>query len=98
MSSLFFDAGRYVLIFIFLIGFSLTFHLVITIDFLKTKQPDLIKTGYLLSLTLIYIVNLSVIALILSLIFPDISFLNFIRTSLESACNIYSAIVRQFFM
>jgi hypothetical protein len=88
LSSLFFEVGRYVLIFIFLVGFTLAFHLVITIDFLKTKQPDLVKTGYILSLSLIYMVNLSILALILSLIFPDISFLNFIQGSFESALNI----------
>jgi len=98
ISSLFFDVGRYVLIFIFLVGFTLTFHLVITIDFLKTKQPDLVKTGYILSLTLIYMVNLSILALILSLIFPDISFLNFIQGSFQSGLNIYSVLVKQFFM
>lgn len=98
ISSLFFDVGGYVLIFIFLVGFTLAFHLVITVDFLKTKQPDLVKTGYILSLTLIYVVNLSILALILSLIFPDISFLEFIQSSFESALNIYSAAVKQFFM
>lgn len=98
VSSLFFDVGRYNLIFIFLIGFSFAFHVVITIDFLKTKQPDLIQTGYLLSLTLIYIVNFSILALILSLIFPDISFLDFIQGSFQTALNIYSAVVKQFFM
>lgn len=98
LSSLFFDVSRYVLIFIFLVGFSLAFHLIITIDFLKTKQPDLVKTGYLLSLTLIYIVNLSLLALILSLIFPDVSFVNFIQGSVQRALNIYAAVVKQFFM
>lgn len=97
VSSVFVDTSRYVLPFIFLVGFTMAFHLVITIDFLKTKQPDLIKTGYLLSLTLIYMVNLSILTLILSLIFPDVSFLNFIQGSFQSAVNIYTAVVKQFF-
>ena len=98
ISSLFFDVGRYVLIFIFLVGFTLIFHLVITIDFLKTKQPDLIKTGYILSLNLIYIANIFILALILSLIFPDTSFVNFIHSSVQKTNSIYSAIFRQFFL
>lgn len=98
ISALFFDLGRYVLTFIFLVGFSLAFHLIITVDFLKTKQPDLIKTGYILSLSLIYMVNISILGLILSLIFPDISFLDFIQNSIQSAFNIYAAVVKQFFM
>lgn len=98
ISALFFDVGRYVLTFIFLVGFSLAFHLIITVDFLKTKQPDLIKTGYILSLSLIYMVNISILGLILSLIFPDISFLDFIQNSIQSAFNIYAAVVKQFFM
>ena len=98
ISSLFFEVECYVLIFIFLVGFTLIFHLVITIDFLKTKQPDLIKTGYILSLTLIYMANVFILALVLSLIFPDISFINFIQSSVQKTNSIYSAIFRQFFL
>ncbi len=60
-------------LFFFLIGFSLTFHVVMTVDFLKTKQPDLLKWGVPFSVGLIYLVNLLVIIVVVGFVFPEVS-------------------------
>ena len=83
--------------FLFLVGFTLVFHFVMTVEFLKTKQPDLIKSGYLFSLALIYLANISVAALIMNLIFPEISFKSYLNTSCAVAKDIYISVFHQLF-
>lgn len=83
--------------FLFLIGFSLAFHFVMTVEFLKTKQPDLIKSGYLFSLALIYLANISVAAFIMNLIFPDVSFKSYLNTSYVVAKDICISVFNQLF-
>ena len=55
--------------FIFILGFSIAFHFLMTLDSLRIEQPDLAKNGHLFSLTLIYLVNLIVLAVLLGLLF-----------------------------
>lgn len=83
--------------FLFLLGFSLMFHFVMTVEFLKTKQPDLIKSGYLFSLALIYLANISVAAFIMNLVFPEVSFKSYLNTSYAVAKDIYISIFNQLF-
>lgn len=56
--------------FVFLIGFTLAFHMVSTIEILKIRQPDIMKSGYFFSIMTVYILNVIVISFIFSLIFP----------------------------
>ncbi len=83
--------------FLFTLGFTLVFHFVMTVEFLKTKQPDLIKSGYLFSLALIYLANISVAAFIMNLIFPEVSFKSYLNTSYVVARDTYIAIFNQLF-
>ena len=96
--SLFRDVSSFTPHFLFLVGFSLTLHLVMTIDSLKIKQTDIFKTGYLFSVSLIYILNLLLVSFILSLVFQDFSFSILFRTSLDGAGNIYYAIYEYLFL
>jgi len=63
--NLIFGKGAFRNEFIFLVGFTITFHVVLTVDFLKTHQPDLKQTGTLWSISIIYLVNLLLVTLIL---------------------------------
>ncbi|MFA5500293.1 MAG: hypothetical protein WC404_04350, partial [Candidatus Omnitrophota bacterium] len=45
-------------VFLFLIGFTLAFHLVSTVEIMKIKQPDIIKSGYVFSIVMVYIINI----------------------------------------
>jgi len=71
--------------FIFAVGLTLCFHIIMTIEFLKVKQPDITKSGYLFSILLIYIANISLLALIFGFIFPDFSSLEFFRSGFSGA-------------
>jgi hypothetical protein len=85
-------------LFLFAIGFTLMFHIVLTIDFLKIKQTDLLHAGYLFSICLIYIVNLIVIGFIFSMLFQNMIFMKFLQDSYLKTKDIYSGIFHQLFL
>ena len=71
----------YVQIYIFLLGWTISFHYFMTVHSLRIEQPDLSENGYLFSLTLIYLINLSIIALLLGILFKQVEILGFFRQS-----------------
>ena len=75
-----------------MLGFTLIFHFIMTIEMIKKKQPDIIKTGYIFSGNLIYIVNILILALILSVLFKEVSFGAFLSSSILKTKDIYSII------
>ncbi|MBU4377143.1 MAG: M50 family metallopeptidase [Candidatus Omnitrophica bacterium] len=84
--------------FLFLLGFTLAFHIIMTIDVLKTKQPDLVKAGYLTSGIIIYAINVIVIAGILGLMTSGFSFTEFMRDAWTLTADIYKKIYAQLFI
>ncbi|MBN2097785.1 MAG: M50 family metallopeptidase [Candidatus Omnitrophica bacterium] len=98
LSSLFRDVSAYTPHFLFLVGFSLTLHLVMTIQSLKVKQSDILKTGYLFSVSLIYVLNMLLVSLILSAVFKDFSFAVFFRSAVERSGSIYYSIYQYWFL
>jgi len=93
----FWDIRDYISVFLFAVGLTLTFHFVMTVEFLKTKQPDLVKSGYLFSIVLIYLINLSIAALILNFVFTDFSFKTYIANAYDFGKEIYLWLFRQMF-
>ncbi len=84
--------------FLFFLGFTLSFHIIMTIDALKTKQPDLVKAGYLSSGIIIYVINVIVIAGILGLMTNGFSFTEFMSDTWNLTAEIYKKIYAQLFM
>lgn len=95
--SQFYDMSTFSNEFIFLIGFTMSFHLFMTIEVMKIKQPDIVKTGYLFSILFIYTANVFVLFLVLSFIFKDISFVYFIKKTLFLLKDMYSNILGKLF-
>lgn len=93
----FWNIRDFIGVFLFAVGLTLTFHFVMTVEFLKTKQPDLIKSGYLFSIVLIYLINLSIAALILNLVFADFSFKTYVLNTYEFGKEMYLWLFRQMF-
>ena len=83
--------------FVFLIGFTLAFHIISTIEVMKIRQPDIVKSGYLFSIIFVYVLNLVVISLIFSMLFPSFAAKNFFLDAWVSSKHMYVAIVRQLF-
>ena len=84
-------------LFVFLIGFALAFHMISTIEVMKIRQPDIVKSGYFFSIVMVYVLNIVVISVIFGLIFPSFSVKKFFVESWTSARYVYVAIVRQLF-
>jgi len=96
--TFFIDITRYYGTFIFLVGFTLMFHLAYTAESMKDKQSDLIKAGYFSSIAFIYITNLIVAFLIISLFFKDVSFVDFISKVYEKTKFFYWSFWKQLFL
>ena len=85
-------------LFFFLIGFFLTFHIVMTVEYLKMNQPDLLGLGGFLSLELIFLANLLVIIIVLAFVFPEVSpkdyFLNAVGATLSTYHRLFDQLFR----
>lgn len=84
-------------IFIFLIGFTLAFHVISTVEVMKIRQPDIMKSGYLFSIVMAYVLNILVISLIFELLFPSFSGKKFLLDAWLLSKGSYAAIVKQLF-
>ncbi len=83
--------------FVYLIGFALALHVVMTIEVMKTRQPDMMKSGYLFSIVAVYVLNIIIIAGLFGLIFHSFSTKKFFVDSFAYSKDIYTAIVKQLF-
>ncbi len=79
-------------IFIFLVGFTLAFHIVMTVDALRLKQQDVQKSGFIFSFIPIFLGNLIIIMAVFCPIFSSISFIDFIKSSATRSYEMYSLI------
>lgn len=96
-ASLFYDISSLSSYFIFLVGFTMSFHIVSTVEVLRLEQPDILRTGYLFSMTLIYVTNVVLIATVVSLLFPELSVEAFFQNSFAIAKDIYVRALNQLF-
>lgn len=93
----FWNVQAHALWFYGVLGGTLAFHFAFTAEFVKTRQPDLIESGRVLSLTLIYWVNLAVVALGMALVTPPMRFRDYLVDGYLRSASVYAAIVRQLF-
>ncbi|MFH0731774.1 MAG: M50 family metallopeptidase [Candidatus Omnitrophota bacterium] len=92
------DAPMFSRVFLFIVGATLTFHIVLTINFLKIKQTDLSGTGYFFSMQLIYLVNVMIVALIFNFLFREVDFRRFASSAFAESKKAYIDIFRQLFL
>jgi len=79
-------------IFVFLIGFTLAFHFVMTSDALKIRQSDVAKSGILFSAVLIFIANLVIVMAVFGPLFEQLSFVYFIKDAAANSGEMYMRI------
>lgn len=70
---------RFIDFVIFFIGFTLSFHIALTVFSMRAKQKDFKEVGLLFSLSFIYIVNIMIVTAIFSMISPQYYYLNFLN-------------------
>ncbi len=95
--SLIMDVSAFINIFVFALGFTLTFHLIMTIEMIKKKQQDIAETGYIFSINLIFICNLILFAFALSLLFSDVNFVDYIMYSIVETKEVFQVTFNQLF-
>lgn len=83
---------------LFLIGFSAILHLVFSAKTIRSKKGDFLKANYIFGFSFIFILNVSLLAFGLSLIFDKFSFVNFCNISFNIFRNIFLAVFKQLFL
>lgn len=94
--SLFTDASPYRPVFVFLVGFFMTFHFVQTFKTLfETDQPDLkMAGGRIFSAVMIVFVNLLVLVLVLKALFPaSVHLLEMARNTFNGTYNTWKIVI-----
>ncbi|MFC1643878.1 hypothetical protein ACFL5C_00930 [Candidatus Omnitrophota bacterium] len=76
-------------VFVFLVGVTLAFHFVMTSEVIRLRQPDIVRSGLIFSLILIFICNLIIIMAVFCPLFDDLSFVSFIKASASHSAEIY---------
>ena len=84
--------------FMLLLGLTVAFHVVLTVDTLKTRQPDFIRLGYLTSSVFIYVLNVTLISGVLGILFSSFSFTSFIKNAYYTSIDLYRLIYAQLFL
>jgi hypothetical protein len=90
----FFLRQEYLLVVFFMVGFTLSLHIISTLESLSIGQPDIIKTGILFSIPFILLSNLIGIVLILEFISPEnIHVKKYFMSGIVETLNVVSKIV-----
>jgi hypothetical protein len=84
-------------VFFYLIGFALAFHVVMTIEVMKMRQPDILKSGYAFSIVVVYTLNIVIIALLFSLMFRSFSAKQFFIDTWIASKSVYAGLIKQLF-
>ena len=92
------NVTEYIPVFMFLIGFSLALHLVFSAKTLRSKQGDSLKSGYLFGFSLIYILDVVIVAAFFNSAFGNFSFLSFFNSSCQISKEIFAAVFKQLFV
>jgi hypothetical protein len=83
---------------IFVFGFSIALHLIFSAKSVRARKSDLLKANYIFGFSLIYIINLTLLAFCLNLIFKEFSLVNFFNSSFSAAKNIFYTVFKQLFL
>ncbi|MCX7926742.1 MAG: hypothetical protein N2606_01170 [Candidatus Omnitrophica bacterium] len=96
--SLFWKEPAVLEYFIYFTGLSLAFHLIMTARTLKNRQDDFLKANYIFGFTLVYVLNLILVALLFQLLLDRFSFYRFWVSAFEESQRIWQAVFRQIFI
>lgn len=84
--------------FIFFLGLSISLHLIFSAKTMRGKKDDFFKSNYIFGFSLIYIINLFLLALILNCIFDKFSIVEFCNGTYQTARGILDAVITQLFV
>lgn len=84
--------------FIFLMGVSVVFHLIFSAKSIRSKKKDFLKGNYIFGFSFIYITNISLLSLFLSIMIEKFSFVAFANNSFHIAQSIFNGLFKQLFL
>jgi len=84
--------------FIFFGGLSIALHLVMTAKTLRNKPGDFLKSNYIFGFSLVYILNLLLVAICFQLMLDKFSFYNFYQGAYAESQRIWHTVFRQIFI
>jgi hypothetical protein len=96
--SLVFKSEGFFTLFLFTFGFSWILHLVFSAKSIRSKQGDFLRANYIFGFSFIYVLNVTLLAFCLSLVFDKFSFINFFNSSFQVAKDIFYVVFRQLFL
>ena len=79
-------------VFLFLVGFTLAFHFVMTSEALRLQQEVIVKSGIIFSFIIIFISNLIIVSAVFAPVFSSISFTDFIKDAVSGSSDMYREI------
>ncbi|MCX6758069.1 MAG: hypothetical protein NTZ44_04285 [Candidatus Nomurabacteria bacterium] len=97
IGNFFWNWNSYILIFYFLIGFLYASHLTYTFKILKIEQPDIIEHGYLFSTVIIFLGNMIVLLIGITLFNSNINVLRSLNLWIEHSVKIFDSLKSLFF-
>lgn len=83
--------------FIFALSFSLALHLVFSAKSVRGKKGDFLKSNYIFGFSFVYIIDIMLLAFVLSNMFKEFSFVNFSTDSFQTGRGVLHAIFKQLF-
>ncbi len=98
IAGFFWDTSPWTWWFLFVLGLTLTFHLVFTIVVLREEQTDLHVVGPLLSLVLIVWFNMTLVIGAVSLVIPEVHFGSYLMKGFDQTQAVYQEIFYQLFV
>ena len=84
-------------IFYFIIGVSLSFHVIATIHYVQIDQPDMKRYGYFSSLVFIFTWSLIVTALTVALMFENVEIIDYYVNSFTHTYEFYEKLIAFFY-
>ena len=97
-ATLIFKSAQWGGYFMFLVSFTLTMHMVFTAKSLREKDSNVVKPNYFFLMSVVYLIDIFILALLLDLILVDFSFSNFFRTATGVTGSVYLAVFKQLFV
>ncbi len=76
-------------IYLSIIGYTLGMHMAMNAEALKLRQPDITKSGMIFSFSLIFMANLIISVLIISILTEQVSFFKYLSKSLQLSKDYY---------
>jgi len=84
--------------FLFAIGFTLSFHIILTSEKIRLKQPDFLRLGHMFSIIMIVTFNIILAEAIVDTLFGEIYFIDFLTSLGMHTKMIYGTIFTQLFL